>query len=285
MPISNNEIKHIRSLASKKFRDMYGEFVAEGEKMVSEAVASSFAVENIWRRDEIGEEAMSRISQLSSPSPVLAVVRKPENVSLETGRQISGALMTAAKPKDKDIRNADEDSGSVHDSSVSGRRLSGLYLALDSMRDPGNLGTVLRIADWFGINAVFASPDTVDVFNPKVVQATMGAIFRVRFHYTDIPSLAKTVLDAGGKVYGTFLDGRNIYNADLDCGSTSPVLIVIGNESEGISAEVARLVSDRLFIPPYPSDDPGSESLNAAVATAITVSEFRRRSQGTHHCF
>lgn len=256
---------------------MYGEFTVEGEKMVAEAVSSSFAVEKIWRRDEIGEEAMSRISQLSSPSPVLAVVRKPANVSLDTGMQIREALMSASGPVGKDIHNACKETG-TDDDAVSGRRLSGLYLALDTMRDPGNLGTVLRIADWFGINAVFASPDTVDVFNPKVVQSTMGAIFRVRFHYADIPDLAKTVLDAGGKVYGTFLDGRNIYSADLDCGTASPVLIVIGNESEGISDEVARLVSDRLFIPPYPADDPGSESLNAAVATAVTVAEFRRRS-------
>lgn len=275
--ISVNEIKRIKSLASKKFRDMYGEFTVEGEKMVAEAVSSSFAVEKIWRRDEIGEEAMSRISQLSSPSPVLAVVRKPENVSLDTGMQIREALMSAAEPAGKDISNAGKGTGTADDA-ISDRRLSGLYLALDTMRDPGNLGTVLRIADWFGINAVFASPDTVDVFNPKVVQSTMGAIFRVRFHYADIPDLAKTVLDAGGKVYGTFLDGRNIYSADLDCGTASPVLIVIGNESEGISDEVARLVSDRLFIPPYPADDPGSESLNAAVATAVTVAEFRRRS-------
>ena len=274
--ISVNEIKRIKSLASKKFRDMYGEFTVEGEKMVAEAVSSSFAVEKIWRRDEIGEEAMSRISQLSSPSPVLAVVRKPENVSLDTGMQIREALMSAAEPAGKDISNAGKGTGTADDA-ISGRRLSGLYLALDTMRDPGNLGTVLRIADWFGINAVFASPDTVDVFNPKVVQSTMGAIFRVRFHYADIPDLAKTVLDAGGKVYGTFLDGRNIYSTGLDCGTASPVLIVIGNESEGISAEVSSLVSDRLFIPPYPADDPGSESLNAAVATAIALAEFRRR--------
>ena len=153
----------------------------------------------------------------------------------------------------------------------------GLFLALDSIRDPGNLGTILRIADWFGIDAVFASPDTVDVFNPKVVQSTMGAIFRVRFHYADIPALAGTVLDAGGKVYGTFLDGNDIYSSEIDTGTSAPAVIVIGNESDGISPAVAGLVSDRLYIPPYPAGDPGSESLNAAVATAVTVAEFRRR--------
>lgn len=247
--ISNNEIKRIRSLSAKKFRDQYGLFTVEGEKMVAEAAASSFTVEKTYRKDEIGDEAMSRISQLSSPSPVLAVVRRPDGLHL---RDI------------EDIRQALCGTG-------------GLYLALDSIRDPGNLGTILRIADWFGIDAVFASPDTVDVFNPKVVQSTMGAIFRVRFHYADIPALAGTVLDAGGTVYGTFLDGNDIYSSEIDAGTSAPAVIVIGNESDGISPAVAGLVSDRLYIPPYPAGDAGSESLNAAVATAVTVAEFRRR--------
>ena len=105
----------------------------------------------------------------------------------------------------------------------------------------------------------------------------MGAIFRVRFHYADIPMLARSVINAGGHVYGTFLDGGSIYSSELDCGASAPSVIVIGNESEGISPQVSALVSGRLFIPPYPADDPGSESLNAAVATAVTVAEFRRR--------
>jgi TrmH family RNA methyltransferase len=136
----------------------------------------------------------------------------------------------------------------------------------------------LRIADWFGIDAVFATRDTVDVFNPKVVQATMGAVFRVKMHYVDLPAVSQTILGLGGKVYGTFLDGRNIYTRELSDGDREPSMIVIGNESEGISDTMASLVSDRLYIPPYPADQPGSESLNAAIATAITVAEFRRRS-------
>lgn len=239
--ISNNEIKKIRSLSQKKFRDELGLFTVEGEKMLDEALKSGFDVEAVYRIDEIGENVMSRISQFSSPSPVLAVVRKPLTVN------------TTPPVPDK-----------------------GLYLGLDSMRDPGNLGTVLRIADWFGIDAVFATHDTVDLFNPKVVQSTMGAIFRVKFHYTDLPGLASGFTAAGGKVYGTFLDGRNIYGRELSTGAESPVMIVIGNESEGISAAMEERVSDRLFIPPYPADCSGSESLNAAVATAVTVAEFRR---------
>lgn len=248
MSISANEIKRVRSLSDKKFRDRYGLFCVEGEKMVDEALRSCFDVETVYRKDEIGEEQMSRISSLSSPSPALAVVRKPQDINLSSDSALSGALGQ-----------------------------SGLYLALDTIRDPGNLGTILRVADWFGIDAVFAAPDTVDVFNPKVVQATMGAIFRVKFHYAEIPALCRAAVSVGGNVYGTFLGGSDMYEKQLNTGNDSPSVIVIGNESNGISDEVAGLVSDRLYIPPYPKNDTGSESLNAAVATAITVAEFRRR--------
>ena len=240
--ISSNQIKFIRSLADKKFRDEYGLFTVEGEKMVSEALASPFTVEQVYRRDEIGVEAMSRISQLSSPSPVLAVVRKADNDCVHPGIPSKG-----------------------------------LFLGLDSIRDPGNLGTILRIADWYGMDGVFATRDTVDLYNPKVVQATMGAIFRVKYCTTDLPALCGSFAAAGGKVYGTFLDGWNIYERELACGDGCPVLVLTGNESRGISPEVDAQVSDRLYLPPYPPDSPGSESLNAAVATALTVAEFRRR--------
>ena len=227
-----SEIKYIKSLSQKKFRDEYGVFAVEGEKLVQEALKSGFEVEKVFRKEEIGETAMARISALSSPSPVLALVRIPES------------RMEA--PRD------------------------GLYLALDGIRDPGNLGTILRIADWFGIDAVYASEDTVELYNPKVVQATMGAVFRVKFFVCDIPSLCSSY---PGPVYGTFLDGENMYGKEL----SSKGIIVIGNEANGISAATAACVSERLYIPPFPADDPGSESLNAAVATAITVAEFRRR--------
>ena len=246
--ISNNEIKRIRSLQQKKFRDESGLFVVEGEKMVAEALASAFSVEEVYKRDEIGEEAMKRISSLSTPSPVLALVRKPSDIAPESLGYFDSML---SEP--------------------------GFYIGLDSIRDPGNLGTIIRIADWFGADAVFASHDTVDIFNPKTVQATMGAIFRVKFHYVSMPGISDMILSHGGKVYGTFLDGENIHKRKLDTGADCPVMVVTGNESEGISDEVGSLVSDRLFIPPFPADVRGSESLNAAVATAITVAEFRRR--------
>ena len=248
MMISNNEIKRVRSLQQKKFRDETGLFVVEGEKMVQEALDSSFKVDNVYYRSEIGADAMGRISSLANSSPALAVVRKPS-----------------------DIYTLDADSAAALISK------GGLYLGLDTIRDPGNLGTILRIADWFGIDAVFATKDTVDVFNPKVVQATMGAIFRVKLYYVDLPTVSRAFLNASGAVYGTFLDGENMYHKDLQTGKSAPVMIVIGNESEGVSQQMEELVSDRLYIPPYPADSPGSESLNAAVATAITVAEFRRR--------
>ncbi len=248
MTVSANEIKRVRSLGEKKYRDKLGLFCVEGEKLVNEALQSHFQVETIYRSEEIGDTAMARMSSLASPSPALAVIHKPANINITNDLSLSDCMGN-----------------------------SGLFLALDTIRDPGNLGTIIRIADWFGIKAIFAAPDTVDVFNPKVVQATMGAIFRVQFHYVDIPSVCKATLKKGGNVYGTFLDGNDMYAAKLQVGSEAPAVIVIGNESNGISREVADLVSDRLFIPPYPKDEPGSESLNAAIATAITVAEFRRR--------
>ena len=246
--LSNNDIKRIKSLQQKKFRDQSGLFIVEGEKMVQEALESGFKVEKAYYRSDIGEECMKRISALTNPSPALAVVHKPEDSCIEDVSLLEDTI-----------------------------REGGLFLALDTIRDPGNLGTILRIADWFGIKAVFAAKDTVDVFNPKVVQATMGAIFRVKMHYVDLIDVSRLVLGNGGNVYGTFLDGTDMYRKELKTGKDSPVMIVIGNESDGISAEMEKLVSDKLYIPPYPQNASGSESLNAAIATAITVAEFRRR--------
>ena len=241
--ISANKIKFIRSLAQKKFRDEHSLFVAEGEKIVAEAQASGYKIEEIFRIEEIGAEAMARITNLSSPSPVLAVIRKPE-FSAED-------IISALKPESK-----------------------GLYLALDGVKDPGNLGTIIRIADWFGVEAIFASPGTVEVFNPKVVQATMGAIFRKRVIYTDLSAVCKRFESAGLPVYGTFLDGKNLYEgvpADRKHG-----LIVMGSESFGISDTLRELIGNKLLIPPYPADASTSESLNVAIATAIICAEFRR---------
>jgi TrmH family RNA methyltransferase len=146
-----------------------------------------------------------------------------------------------------------------------------LCLALDDVQDPGNLGTIIRIADWFGIEDIFCSRGTVDVYNPKVVQATMGAIARVRVHYVDLPEFIASM--GSTPVYGTFLDGKDMYGCQLSGNG----LIVMGNEGNGISGEIERMVNNKLYIPNYPAERATSESLNVAVATAIVCAEFRRR--------
>ncbi len=148
---------------------------------------------------------------------------------------------------------------------------NGLTLLLDCVQDPGNLGTIVRIADWYGIRQIVCSPDTVDVWSPKVVQSTMGAIARVRCFYTALPEFIES--HPGLPVYGTFLDGNNIYSETLPV----KAMIVMGNEGHGISPEVAAYVSRRILIPSYPPGDATSESLNVGMATAITLSEFRRQ--------
>ncbi len=238
--ISNSEIKSVKALAAKKFRDETGLFAVVGEKMVSEALASDFEVVRLYRMEQVGESAMGRMSGLSSAPPVLAVVRQRAERPLE-------------------VRN-------------------GLYLLLDGIRDPGNLGTILRLADWFGVNAVLAGGESVELYNPKVVQATMGAVFRVQYHIGESCSFARRILDAGGCVYGTVLSGgENIYGCELQTGIDRPVAIAVGNESAGISDGLLALLSGRLFIPPYPPQGSGCESLNAATATSIALAEFRRR--------
>jgi TrmH family RNA methyltransferase len=145
-----------------------------------------------------------------------------------------------------------------------------LSLALDTVQDPGNLGTIIRIADWFGIEHVLCSKETVEVYNPKVVQATMGALARVSVHYVDLVEVLK---ETSLPVYGTFLEGEDIYGEAL----SAEGVIVMGNEGNGVSEEVKKLVSRKLYIPNFPKGRETSESLNVAVATAITCAEFRRR--------
>lgn len=150
--------------------------------------------------------------------------------------------------------------------------LSQLSLALDSVQNPGNMGTIIRLADWFGIEDIYLSEGCADVYSPKVVQATMGSLARVRTHYCDLPSLISS-LPSDFPVYGTFLDGTDIYRESL----SENGMIVMGNEGHGVSGEVAQLVTRKLFIPNYPAGRTTGESLNVAIATAVVCSEFRRR--------
>ncbi len=256
--ITNAEIKRLRALQSKKGRDESGLFTVEGEKLVAEALDSDLIVEKIYRREDIGEEAMSRVSSLSTPPPVLAVVRQAPEIGVGQIRDMVAA------------RFGDMSSSQCGDMSGGGAFLA---LGLDAVRDPGNLGTIIRVADWFGVDAIFASRDTVEVYNPKVVQATMGAIFRKKVIYCDLDAVCDIFTSAGLPVFVTALEGENIYEASLGRGG----LVVMGNEAAGVSAAILGKATTRLFIPPYPGAAKTSESLNVAVATAITVSEFRRR--------
>jgi TrmH family RNA methyltransferase len=253
--ISKNQIKFIRQLEQKKFRRREGLFVAEGMKVVGDLLThyqphSLFAT-NEWLKDhssvishlpsaitEVTDEELRRLSFLQHPQQVLALFPIPSTAPA------SFSLLTS------------------HFS---------LSLALDGIQDPGNLGTIIRIADWFGIEQIFCSDDTVDAWNPKVVQATMGSIARVNIIYINLSEFLDT-LPADFPVYGTLLDGDNIYTQPL----TPHGLIVMGNEGNGISPEIRQKVNRRLLIPSYRTDDT-AESLNVAIATAITCAEFRRR--------
>ena len=239
---SKADIRLIRSLGQKKFRQEHGLFVVEGEKMVGEALTQKrYQVEAVYRTSDIGEETMGRMSHLSSPSPALAVLRIPTDGIPDRA---------SALP-------------------------SGLCLGLDSVRDPGNVGTILRLADWFGIGTVYLSPDCVDLYNPKTVQATMGSIFRQRAVICDLNALVRGCTAAGIPVYATALDGEDIRSAALD---TSRALILMGSERDGLSHALMAAATRRLHIPSFASNPDGAaESLNVAIATAVTCYEFRRR--------
>ena len=249
--LSKALLKLIKSLEMKKFRNEYGLFVAEGGKTVTDLLQQGIEAYKIFAtRDwmdshsceclveitEITDEEMRRASFLRTPQGILALFKQPEY------------SMDPTCPTRE------------------------LCLALDNVQDPGNLGTIIRIADWFGIENIYCSNGSADVYNPKVIQATMGAVGRVKIHYTNLPQLIESIKDKTN-IYGTFLDGENLYGKELK----NKGLIIMGNEGNGISDECGRLVSDRLLIPNYPAGRATSESLNVSVATAIICSEFRRR--------
>ena len=247
--LSKNKIKYIRSLELKKNRKEERAFVAEGHKLVGDLLGHFSCKLLVATRSwmdvhpqvvadeviEVTQEELTRASLQKTPQDVLAIFEQPDY------------------PMNPEVIS------------------QSLCLALDDVQDPGNLGTIIRVADWFGIEYIFCSLGTVDVYNPKTIQATMGALARVKLHYCNLPSLIASLGDV--PVYGTFLDGKNIYGEDLGTYG----LIVMGNEGKGVSQEVADMVNKRLYIPNYPPQRETSESLNVAMATGIVCAEFRRR--------
>lgn len=250
MSLSKNKLKYIRSLKEKKYRSEYGTFVAEGNKLVNDllpymkcqllvATPDYLSGLDIYSMDieevvEVNEVQLAQASFLQNPQQALAVFYQPE---YDNAINIDGQLI----------------------------------LALDGIQDPGNLGTIVRLADWYGIKHIFCSFDTADIYNPKVVQATMGALARVNIHYVDLISF----LDKNSQtpIYGTLLDGEDMYRQEL----TPDGIIVMGNEGNGIRSDIEKRITRKLYIPNYPKGHITSESLNVAVATAIVCAEFRRR--------
>lgn len=255
--LSQAKLKLIRSLDHKKARRESGLFVAEGPKVVGDLLAAAMLPKTIvatedWLKQNaaavgtaetiaVSESELKKASFLQHPQQVLALFNIP---------QVNATANTQE----------------------SNNKSQSLSLALDGVQDPGNLGTIIRLADWFGVDAVYCSRETADVYSPKVVQATMGSLARVRPVYVDLEALITSLPD-DFPVYGTFLDGKNIYEQELSAYG----LIVMGNEGNGISAAIRRLVNRRLLIPNYPQDRATADSLNVAIATAITCAEFRRR--------
>jgi TrmH family RNA methyltransferase len=239
--VSKNQIKLITSLQQKKFRQLHKLFIAEGVKVIQELLDSNFVLEHLYVTESIfeslnnesktviTESELKKISCLSTPNNCLALFAIPE-----TERPIS----------------------------------SGLIVALDAVRDPGNLGTIIRLCDWFGVDQLWCNEQTVDLYNPKVVQATMGSLARVKVHYLD---LEKEIQKANLPVFGTFMDGENIYQSNLP----SEGILILGNEANGISTAIEKLVTSRLAIPRF-GNLQKTESLNVATATAIFLSEFKR---------
>ena len=237
--LSKSQIKLITSLKQKKYRQQHGFFVVEGVKTIKELLQSNLELQklyatesfNIDTKDEviISDSDLKRISFLTTPNKALAIFKIPE-----------------PKPIDS----------------------SGLIIALDAIRDPGNLGTIIRLCDWFGVKELVCSKETVDCFNPKVIQATMGSLIRVNISYVDLVTFLKA---SEIPVFGAFMEGENVYNKTLP----KKGVLIMGNEANGISKEVEAIIAEKISIPRF-GDLQATESLNVATATAILLSEFRR---------
>lgn len=249
--LSKNLIKLVRSLDIKKIRKETNLFVAEGEKLVNDLIASGIECYKIIATEK-------QASVLKSKKGIELIIVSDDELKKVSFLKSPQGILGLFKQKNK-----------TPDINTPKKRLC---LALDDIQDPGNLGTIIRIADWFGIEDIYCSIGTVDVYNPKTVQATMGAIARVNIYYVVLPKFL-SLLEKTIPVYGTFLNGENIYKHPLSLNG----VIVMGNEGKGISLDCEKAIDERILIPSYPDGRTTSESLNVSTATAIVCSEFRRR--------
>ena len=240
--VSKNQIKLINSLQQKKYRKLHNLFIAEGKKVIQELIDANFSLEYLFVTKEnlfdskynfelISDNDLKKISALTTANDCLAVFKIKE---------------------------------------VNFKVSSGLELALDNIKDPGNMGTIIRLCDWFGISKIVCTEETVDIYNPKVVQATMGSLARVEVLYTNLADYLKTT---DLEIFGTFMEGKNIYKQELPARG----IIVMGNEANGISTDIENLVTQKINIPRFGSLQQ-TESLNVATATAVILSEFKRKS-------
>ncbi len=253
--ITKSQLKYLRSLHQKKSRENENVYLAEGNKIVEEAIASHYSdikllvytpgnkltvKSNLHKKNipvaEVKPEEFEKVSILKNPQGVLVVLQKPV------------IKQPLAMHSDK------------------------LILVLDTIRDPGNLGTIIRLADWFGIGNIFCSEDTVECYNPKVVQATMGAILRVNIHYTSLKELLLNLRSLDYTIYGSTLNGENIYKKSLSI----PAAVILGNETRGISSDLIPMIKERILIPNFSTSANRTESLNVSIAAAIICSEFSR---------
>ena len=236
--ISKSEIKSITQLRQKKYRDARSLFTAEGPKVIEELLGEGLQLHSLYETEpthvlkenyqQISAQELKKISNLKTANTSFAVFEKPKVPPID---------------------------------------YNGLIVALDAVRDPGNLGTIIRMCDWFGVSQLLCSQDTADCYNPKVVQATIGSIARVSVHYVDL----KTALQESKlPIYGAFMDGQNVYASKLP----EKGIVVMGNEANGISAEISEVITSRISIPQFGKQT--TESLNVATATAILLSEFKR---------
>lgn len=251
MALSKNKIKYIQSLKDKKHRNISNTFVAEGEKIVLDLLQSCKC-------------------QLIAGLP--DIISKIDNDKIDSDVEVIIASSDELK-KATHLKTAPPVIGVFYKPELNENQIDfseGLHLVLDGVQDPGNMGTIVRIADWFGIKNIICSTDTVDIYNPKTVQSTMGAISRINVIYTNLQEFLQQHSQV--PVYGTFLEGENIYSQKL----SKNAFIIMGSEGKGISENLSSMVTNKLFIPNYPANTETSESLNVSVATAIICSEFRR---------